>query len=143
MAVRKALVEISGQWQELPSGDTLGGAATFDGAVAFSAITTPPTITVDQNNYNPTNFEDFNVIRLSASVNIEITGIESSNVAIGQSFILVNVSTFNIKLKNNNNNSLAVNRFMLKGDLTLEKDESLIIWYDTTTLRWRVAAANI
>lgn len=143
MATRRALVNINGQTQELPAGDDLAGAGTFSGPLVFNGILTPPQITADQNNYSPTNFHLYNVLRLDVDANREITGIDSTNVVAGQSFILVNISQFNIKLKNNNTNSLAQNRFLLKADITLEKEEAAIVWYDTTSQRWRIAAANV
>jgi hypothetical protein len=76
------------------------------------------------------------VIRLSSTNNAEITGILAQES--GRYIQLFNVGTFDIKLKANNANSSAANRFILNADLTMQQDESCIIWYDITTAMWRV-----
>lgn len=145
MATRRALVNINGQTQELPAGDDLAGAGTFSGSVVFNGILTPAAITADQNDYSPINYHLYNVLRLEPSgANRELTGLDSTNVVGGQAFIIVNISSgFSLKLKNNNNNSLAANRFLLKADITLEKEEAVVVWYDATNVRWRIAATNV
>ena len=144
MAVRTPLVvDASGQLEELPAGDTLpGGSGTISGPIVWNGTLTPATITGDLDDYSPTGFATANTLRLDTTLDIEITGFDSTGIVDGQVFAVHNISTKKIKIKKNNNGSTASNRMQIKGDLTIEKDESFLMQYDSTSSRWRVISTN-
>lgn len=113
------------------------------GNIVLSPIISPSALTGNVNDWNPTGLGTAHAIRADPGAgNREITGIVAQED--GRVIYLFNISTANdIKLKSENANSLAANRFALKADLTLEKNESVVMVYDGTTQRWRVAGANI
>lgn len=100
-------------------------------------ITTPSQITSNQNDYNP---GQSNYYRLSSDASRDITGWLVSQVAGQAVFSIVNVGSQNIVLKHQSASSTAANRFICKGaaDITLAADEEAAMWYDGTTLRWRI-----
>jgi hypothetical protein len=55
----------------------------------------------------------------------------------GRLGILTNIGSFNITLKDEDASGTAANRFALNGDLTLSPDESVFLFYDGTSSRWR------
>lgn len=99
---------------------------------------TPAEITADQNNYAPTGLEHASVLRISTDASRNITGLTG-----GIKFRLiaiVNVGSNDAVLKNENASSTAGNRFALDADLTLAAWQGCILWYDTTSSRWRCVA---
>jgi hypothetical protein len=107
------------------------------------AILSPAQITANVDNYNPTGFQVSNeivksLLRLDLDANHNVTGLVPSTTATANIVTISNISGFNLKLKNNNAGSTAANRFLFKADITIDKDESLTIYYDTVSLRWRV-----
>jgi hypothetical protein len=125
---------------------SLGGGETtvVEGGLVINGIITPPTLTADTNNYSPTDLEISAFIRQDTDADHDLTGLDTSNLANGQIVHIVNISTANkIKLVNNSSLSLAANRFLLKGDLTIEKNESVALWFDSISNRLRVYSANI
>lgn len=103
--------------------------------VSFAGYVSPPEITSDQNNYNPTDFHRFLNVRLSTDELRLITGFGAPQA--GELKIIHNVGSFNILFKNEDPGSSAANRFLLPSDITLQPSQSAIFWYDETTLRWR------
>lgn len=129
--------------KHLTTEDQADWQVTGSSGFASSAILSPAQITGDVDDYDPTGFRVSNVIeksvlRIDLDANHDITGLVPSSPVKGDRVIISNVSAFNFKLKNNNAGSVAANRFILKGDITIEEDESLELYYDTTSLRWRV-----
>ena len=96
--------------------------------------TSPAQITANQNNYD---IEANNFLRLSTDASRTISGF--SGGAPGRFLYIVNVGSFNIVLSDQDTNSSATNRIITSsGDnLTLNADEAVMLWYDTTTERWR------
>lgn len=101
-------------------------------------IITPPQITVNENNYNPTGLSTSGLLRLDASAGIDITGIVAQPANI--SITIVNIGTSDIKLVNESGSSVVANRFALNADIILKQNQSAIIWYDGTSTRWRALA---
>lgn len=116
-------------------GGTAGGT--------LSPIISPAAFTGNVNDWNPSGLSTCQAIRADpGGSNRDLTGIVAQGD--GRVIYLFNISTSeNIKLKNESGSSSAVNRFALKADLTLEMNESVVLMYDGTTQRWRVAGANI
>ena len=99
---------------------------------------TPAQITADQNNYNPASWLTADIVRLSSDAARNVTG---ANAAATQPYKhLINVGAFNITLQHQNAGSLAENRFICftGADIILQPDDTITVWYDATTARWRV-----
>jgi hypothetical protein len=110
----------------------------------FSLIdSTPSQITGDQNNYagaEGTATSRSTVWRLSSDAARNITGIAGG--LQGRVLKLVNVGAQNIVIQNQNASSTDVNRVITGtgADITLAADDTMDLWYDSTTQRWRVFA---
>ena len=73
----------------------------------------------------------------------DITGIaggDAPEASEGRVLILMNIGANNIVLNHEDGASAAANQFKLPGatDLTLLPDESVQVWWDVTTDKWRV-----
>lgn len=79
------------------------------------------------------------VLRVQGTAARDLTGIVPGSA--GRRVLLCNIGTFNITLKHNLT-STAANRFFCPGsvDFVLGTNESVELWYDTTSSRWRVVA---
>ncbi len=106
-----------------------------------STILTPPSLSSNQDNYNPTNFATANMIRLDVTSDIDISGFLAPPAGINRIISLNNVTTNGkkIKLLHNDSGSLAANRILNRkeGDKTLEPNDGGSLWYDHTDSRWR------
>lgn len=112
------------------------GASLYpSGAFGTTGVITPTTLAANQNNYTPTGISTAAVVRLSASVAVDITGLVSSTS--GRIIALCNVGSFNITLKDESASSTAANRFALTGDIVLTPDSGVVLQYDATSIRWR------
>jgi len=110
----------------------------YNGHLSLDAAVSPSQITSNQNNYNPTGLSTTSALRLDTDASREITGITvSGSFTDGRILMLYNVGSFDIVLKNEDANSTAANRFAFDGDITLESGQSITLWYDTTSDRWR------
>lgn len=110
--------------------------------VGSDGILSPAQITANTHDYDPTGFRvsnkiDVSILRMSSDANRDLTGLVPSSPAAGNIVTITNIGGDNIKLKNNNGGSLAANRFLTKGDINIEPNESFTIYYDTVDLRWR------
>jgi hypothetical protein len=96
---------------------------------------TPPALTVDTDDYNPTGLATATVIILDASAAINLTGIVSGNQCY---LVLYNNSTFNIKLIKEGAGSALANRFSINpgGGVNLQPQEAINLFYSTTISRW-------
>lgn len=113
-----------------------GGAG---GQIIINDVITPAVIGANQNDYSPTGLSTANIVRLSSSLNVDITGLLAQPA--GARYYVFNVGSFTIKLKNDNAGSILANRFLFKSDLSIEAKEGIVIWYDGASSRWR--ALNI
>lgn len=86
---------------------------------------TPPQITSDQNNYNPSGLSTASVLRLDANPAVNITGLAGGDD--GRIIVIINVGTFTITLKDNSTLSLAQNRFKLNGDIVISPGEGVVL----------------
>lgn len=99
------------------------------------------TISTDQDNYNPTGFETSGVISVShifldVTADMEMTGVKAPDPQVYSVITIMNVGSKKLKIKKNNANSDVVNRFDFKGDVTIDKKESITIVYYPTTSKW-------
>lgn len=122
-------------WTADPVGDSLEDV-TVTGAFALSGKITPSQITADQNNYNPPGLSTAVSLRLSTDASRNITGL-SGGVA-GRVFVVRNIGSFNIVLKDESASSTAANRFALSSDVTLGADQVAMLQYDEVSSRWLV-----
>jgi len=130
---------------------TFTGSNSFDGNTAFQggvflgsflryAGILSVTISSDQNNWSPTGIDEVAVIRVTASGgNRTITGIVPplhSTV-----LVIINVGTNLVTLASQSGLSTSTNRFVHNMDSpALAENETVTIWYDNTTQRWRFIA---
>lgn len=112
-----------------------GSAITGTGTFALSGDISPSQITADQNDYNPTSLSTASVLRLSSDASRNITGLQGGSD--GRVIAMVNIGSNNIVLKNESASSTAANRFALQADITLAGGDGVILWYDSTSSRWR------
>jgi len=113
-----------------------------NGMTVTGGIVTPTTIsTTPQNNYNPTNFENCSILRLSASINSVITGLTGG--VDGRRITLINIGTIAITVNSDDILSNPENRFLLGGvNARLVSGAVLGIVYDGLVSRWRVNSAT-
>lgn len=102
--------------------------------IAFPNDISPPQITADQNNYNPTGLSTATILRLNTDASRTITGLAGG--ADGRIIILRNVGTAAMVLGNEHANSTASNRFSLPQNRTLYPGRSIWLFYDNTLSRW-------
>jgi hypothetical protein len=98
----------------------------------------PAQITANQNDYSPTLFLGAQTIRIDSDASRDITGFAAPPTA--QTKTLINVGSNPIVLKHQNAGSSAANRIIVQGggDLTMQPDDAVTIFYDITTDRWRI-----
>ena len=113
-------------------------AASATTTFTLSGTISPAQITADQNNYNPTSLSTATTLRLTSDAAWTITGLAGG--AAGRVVIIQNVGSFSITLADESASSDAANRFALVADTTIRADESVVLWYDTTSSMWRVLA---
>lgn len=110
----------------------------YGGHLSFDAAITPTQITANQNNYSPTGFATASVMRLSSDASRNITGLAvTGSFTDGRFLMLHNIGSFNIVLTTEDANSTAANRFLFDGNITLTPEQSITLWYDTDSDRWR------
>lgn len=95
---------------------------------------TPAQITVDQNDYDPGNYD---VLRISTDASRAITGL--SGGVKGRRLLLLNVGSFAFTLPNQSGSSAVQNRIITQsgGTVTVAANGAAKLYYDSTTLRWR------
>lgn len=104
----------------------------------FSNPITPPQITSNQNNYNPSGMSASSWLRLDTNASRDITGISAPTQ---QKFLLIsNIGSFDIVLKSESASSTVANRFVQSSDTTISPGRGCIVVYDLTATRWYVFA---
>lgn len=103
---------------------------------------TPPILTATANDYSPAGFDYGVIMRQDIdNNNRRITGFPAppSGISGTVSVCNINSSGNDISFRNNDANSLAANRILLRdnGDKSLKPNETAWFWYDHTSLRWR------
>ncbi|KKN57385.1 hypothetical protein LCGC14_0562910, partial [marine sediment metagenome] len=100
---------------------------------------TPASLAANTNNYTPPGaYATSSTVRQASSVNVNITGLTGG--VDGRVILFHNIGSNDITLTNQDGASTAANRFALSANLTLQGDESAFLQYDSTSLRWRLAA---
>ena len=115
----------------------LDGRTDFESAVAFITDETS-TLTGSQNNVVLA--ANSVIFRWNGASTATFTGLASG--VDGRLVVIVNVAASNLVLNDEDALSTAANRFALTGNLTLRPDQGVMLEYDSTSSRWRVAASG-
>lgn len=107
------------------------------GAVLESGVVSPAQLTANTDNWAVTGITAAGIIRASTDASRNLTGIATPTA--GQVILLFNVGAFDLVLVHDAT-STAANRFLCPGsvNLTLNPNDSVRLWYDNTSSRWRV-----
>lgn len=94
---------------------------------------TPAVLAANQDDYVPGNYD---ILRLSSSLNVSITGI--ANGKKGRRLQIFNVGSYSITLSHQSASSTASNRFKFvnNSDFIIPPDGNALIYYDNTSARW-------
>jgi hypothetical protein len=103
----------------------------------LSNAITPAQLTANTDNYSPTGLSTASVLRLSTDASRNLTGIAAQPA--GTRLTICNVGTQDLVLIHDAT-STAANRFFCPGSVnkTLNTNDSVDIWYDSSSTRWRV-----
>ncbi|MFI5250789.1 MAG: hypothetical protein ACHQQQ_00030 [Bacteroidota bacterium] len=95
---------------------------------------TPTQIASNQNDYA---IGTVSILRLNTDISRTISGF--NNGFPGRFLYIINTGSNNLILSNQNTASQAQNRIISGNgsDITLASDQSIILWYDNTSQRWR------
>lgn len=93
------------------------------------------TISGTFNDWNPTNLDSNNTLKINATSFSTISGISTG--AEGRQLIIHNAGSYPLKLLDLGTSSAGTNQLSLGKDLLLGLDQSLTIRYDSTTGKWR------
>ncbi len=107
---------------------------------ALAGVLSPSSFSTTQNNYNPANLATANTLRLTTSADATITGIAGG--VVGRLLTIYNVGAFKISFTKQSGSSTAANRFAIDNDVLLKPDTAVVLQYDATSERWRVAGAG-
>ena len=107
-------------------------------AMGQASVISPTSIGASQNNYAPTGFATADILRITASGAFSITGIIAETTSTRKK--IINIGSNIITLTHQDVLSTAANRIIIPGavSLSLLADDSVDLFYDTTTARWRV-----
>jgi hypothetical protein len=110
---------------------------------ALAGVLSPAQITADQNDYNPTGLADVSKLRLSCNAHGRFIGGISGGV-VGRFLVLDNVGSFTLDLDHDSASSTAANRIFTPsgGRFAIQPNESVILFYDATSSRWRVVGVR-
>lgn len=94
----------------------------------------------DNDDVSPTNWDTASVLRLDSPAAAGVTGLSAAIAGDVLIKKIYNVGTFNITIRNENVGSAAANRITIPGgsDLVMEPNDVVDVFYDATSLRWRI-----
>ena len=115
---------------------TFTGDTTVSQAMFLTGVITPTILGANTDDWAPTGFSTANVVRISASGAINLTGIAGG--VSGRIIILTNVGSFTITLKHDTT-STAANRFQLNADTAVAGGQAVILIYDSGG-RWKTVS---
>ena len=119
------------------------GGGTFEGGISFdSQYSTQFLTSKSQNDFVIPNLSDYNVICFKGDTNIDLKGIDSTNLTNWNGILILNAldSDKRLKIKKNKASSEPENRFEIADDITLENGEFWWIVYNQDRQRWNVQA---
>lgn len=109
----------------------------------LTSTNSPAQITADQNNYSPSGLLPNQFLRINSDANHDITGIDSTGFSDRDTLVVINIGSFDIKLKENDANSLAANRLLINADITIQDEEAVTLIYDGTSSKWRCIGEHV
>lgn len=95
-----------------------------------------PSVSANQNNYNPANLYNANFLKLTSSTNINITGLAGG--VEGRVLLIKNLGNFLITLIDEDAASTAANRFSTPGNVHLPPGKLVLAVYGGVQQRWDV-----
>jgi hypothetical protein len=123
----------------MPSGTTFAARAlSASETVVLSGIISPTQITADQHDYNPSGFSAASIVRVSTDASHNLTGLLAGS---GRVVLLSNIGAQDLVLVAESSASAEANRFSIGSNITLTANKTLLLHYDTTSTRWRVAGS--
>ncbi|HXO70779.1 MAG TPA: DUF2793 domain-containing protein [Bradyrhizobium sp.] len=125
-------------WLEAFNIDQTTGNLALPRGLSLTGIISPPQITTNQNDYNPTGAATASVLQLSSDASRNITGLAGG--ADGRVVSLINIGGQPIVLSDESTSSSAANRFTLGAGLTVAAKQAAMLRYDGTAARWRLIA---
>jgi hypothetical protein len=108
-----------------------------------NSVISPAQLTGDQNDYNPINGRWTTTWRLNANATRTITGIVAG--FSGQLLRLINTNADDIILAHESASSAVANRIITGtgANITMNFHETVTLWYDSTSQRWRAVERHI
>jgi len=104
-------------------------------------ILTPTILTAHVDNYNPPGFATANILRMASSgANYRVTGFVAPPAGVNRIITITNIGIAGdrVDLRNNDAGSLPANRMLMRGNINIQDDRVIQLWYDHVDLRWRV-----
>lgn len=140
---------LTGQAQAIWSAITVAVATTFSalvmsGTVSTTGSITPSAISGTTLNYAPAGLSTCSVIRLSSTAGTDsLSGLAGGTD--GREITIYNIGSTSFLVLHEDVNSSAANRFTLVNgaSFTVRTGGAVVLRYDGTSSRWRVAAYNI
>jgi hypothetical protein len=125
-------------WVEALNIDQTTGNLALPRGLALTGIISPPQITANQNDYNPSGVAAAAVLQLSSDASRTVSGLAGG--AEGRVISLINIGSQPIVLPDESTSSSAANRFALGANLTVAARQAAMLRYDGTAARWRLIA---
>jgi len=126
---------------QIISNNTGGGA--FESGISFdSQYATEFLTSRSQNDFVIPNLSDYNVICFKGDTDVDLKGIDSTDLTNWNGILLLNAldSDKRLKIKKNQGSSEPENRFEIADDITLQNGEFWWIVYNQNRQRWNVQA---
>lgn len=105
------------------------------------SVSTPPQLTASVNDYCPVGWDSCDVLRLSSSGSVNITGFRRA--LDGRPRLVWNVGSNPIVLINGSSSSVVGNRIAAVSDVTLIANSTSVIQYDVASNAWRVMGQEL
>ncbi len=127
-------------WVEALGIDQGSGNLALPRGLALTGVISPPQITANQNDYNPSGVATASVLQVFSDAARSISGLAGG--AEGRVVSLINIGSQPIALLDESASSTAANRFTLGASLTLPAKQAALLRYDGTATRWRLVAGT-
>lgn len=115
---------------------TISGIDWRPNTGATPSIITPSQITSDQDDYNPTGFDDATIVRISGDNGLRaITSMAAQTDGEEKKFI--NIGSYAIYFPSEHPDGTAANRITYRSDIILMPLNTVTFYYDGTSSRWR------
>ena len=107
---------------------------TSSGATFTTGIISPAQITADTNDYAPTGLATSTILRINTDATRKLTGLTAYS---GKIVTIINIGSFPLGLVAESASSTAANRFALDYDKYIRPNQTITLWYDVTSARWK------